>query len=198
MLSPHVENSRRWSSSLLTFIISFPFFEGTMSRGAQKVHLVIPLLLFPLLLFPLHLFAQGSSSVIQIVTVEVKPIAKIAVNGDPGALNIVGALADVNELSVSDQSTRYSMVTNLDNMKIVASVNDPMPAGTRLMIRLESTNGKSYGEVDISSAQTPVNVVSGIGRGSNLNQTITYTFAADASVNEIAAQSRIITLTLTE
>ncbi|MBM4162633.1 MAG: hypothetical protein FJ217_16230 [Ignavibacteria bacterium] len=168
-----------------------------MSRGAQKLHF-IPLLLIPLLLIPLRLPAQNGSSVNQIVTVEVKPITIIAVNGNPGALNIIDALGGTDELSVSDQNTRYSMVTNLDNMKIVASVNDPMPAGTRLMIRLESTSGESNGEVDISSARTPVNVVSGIGRGSDLNQTITYTFAADANVSEISAQSRVITLTLTE
>jgi hypothetical protein len=66
------------------------------------------------------------------------------------------------------------------------------------MVKLESSKGVSNGPVDISRALTPVNVVSGINRGSDLNQTITYTFAATESVNEINEQSRVITLTLTD
>ena len=90
------------------------------------------------------------------------------------------------------------MLTNLENMKIVASINNPMPSGTRLMMKLSSTQGVSSGLVDISGALAPVNVVTGIGRGSESNQRITYTFAANASVGEIDSESRTITLTLTD
>jgi len=179
---------------LLTFVISFPYFVPRMGKAISSLLVVFVLLL----VVPLHAIAQSGTSVVQIVTVEVKPITKIAVNGNPGALTVVGQSGDPSASSAGDNSTRYSMVTNLDNVKIVASISDEMPGGTRLMVKLESSKGVSNGPVDISRALTPVNVVSGINRGSDLNQTITYTFAAAESVNEINEQSRVITLTLTD
>lgn len=153
--------------------------------------------LLALLLLPILALAQVGASVVQNLTVEVKPIAKIAVSGNPGALYITDAQLGTDVTSVSDNNSKYSMVTNVDNMKIVASINDEMPAGTKLMVRLESSNGLSSGFVDVSSARAPVEVVTGLGKGSDLNQTITYTFAADVSVGAVNTDTRVVTLTLT-
>lgn len=144
-----------------------------------------------------NLFSQSDgSSVTQYVTVEVKPITKILVSGNPGPLIITDAVAGSELTSVSDANTRYSFTTNLDNMKIVASINDKMPAGTRLMIKLASTKAASVGSVDLSGALAPVDVVTGISRCSDVDQSIAYTFAANANVGQIPTQSRVITLTL--
>ncbi|MBI4429911.1 MAG: hypothetical protein HY562_12430 [Ignavibacteriales bacterium] len=141
--------------------------------------------------------AQEGSSVSQVLTVEVKPITKISVTGNPEALIVRDATPGSDLSSVSDENTKYSVTTNLDNMKIVASINDRMPEGTRLMIRLNSSKSTSSGPVDISNALTPVNVVTGINKGSEQDQTIRYIFAADASVGELQTKYRTITLTLT-
>jgi hypothetical protein len=144
------------------------------------------------------LFAQsGGSSVTQSVTIEVKPITKISVTGNPGPLLITDAAPGSDLTSVSDASTKYSLTTNLDNMKIVASINDHMPPGTKLMVRLSSSKASSIGTVDLSGAMTPVDVVTGISKCSDVNQSIDYTFAANADVSVIATQSRVVTLTLT-
>jgi hypothetical protein len=143
-------------------------------------------------------YAQRGASVQQIVTIEVKPIAKLAVSGDPAAMVVTDADAGSEPVMVTDERTRYSMVTNLDAMKIVASIDRPMPRGTRLMVALGTSTGVSSGLVDISTASSPVTVVAGIGRGSDVNQPIRYAFAADATVGQLAAESRTITLTLTE
>ena len=137
------------------------------------------------------------SSVVQTLNIEVKPITKIAVSGNPGALYITDASAGSDVLSVSDNNSNYSMMTNLDNMKIVASIDNPMPEGTRLMMKLESSKGSSSGLVDVSNAMSPVEVVTALGKGSDLNQSITYTFAANASIGQINVDSRVVTLTLT-
>ena len=148
-------------------------------------------------LFPLVALAQTGSSVVQTLNIEVKPITKIAVSGNPGALYITDASAGSDVLSVSDNNSNYSMMTNLDNMKIVASINNPMPEGTRLMMKLESSKGSSSGLVDVSNAMSPVEVVTALGKGSDLNQSITYTFAANASIGQLNVDSRVVTLTLT-
>jgi hypothetical protein len=144
------------------------------------------------------LWAQtDGSSVTQSVTIEVKPITKITVTGNPNALVISDAVAGGALSSVSDNHTAYSLTTNLDNMKIVASINDQMPAGTQLKVQLSSSKAESAGSVDLSNATTPVDVVTGISRCSDTNQSINYTFAANADVGEIPTQARVVTLTLT-
>lgn len=141
---------------------------------------------------------QGSASVQQRVVIEVKPITQIKINGNPHAFLIQDPPAGANEYATaSDNSTSYSFLSNIDNMKIVASIDNPMPFGTKLMINLGSTKGKSQGIVDISNALTPVTTVSGVGRGSDSNQPISYIFAANASAGDIEMGSRIIILTVT-
>jgi hypothetical protein len=140
------------------------------------------------------LMAQDrGNSATQSVTLEIKPIAKISVAGNPNPLIINDEFSG----SVNDENTKYNIITNVDNMKIVASINNPMPAGTKLMVKLSSSKAASAGLVDLSNALTPLDVVRGIGRGSDVNQSISYTFAANNDIDDIPAQSRTITLTLT-
>jgi hypothetical protein len=155
------------------------------------------ILLLLLLCLPIVASAQTTCSVSQTVTVEVRPITKIAVTGNPGPLFVTDIGSGSDAITVTDNSTKYSMLTNLENMKIVASINGPMPQGTKLMVKLETSAGLSNGFVDVSSASTPVDVVTGIGKGSDHNQSITYAFAADPSVTQVNTDSRIVTLTLT-
>lgn len=139
----------------------------------------------------------GSSSVTQTLTIEVKPITRLSVTGNPSPLMINDAVPGSDLLSVSDDNTKYNLTTNLDNMKIVASINNRMPAGTKLMVRLYSSKATSTGSVDLSGALSPVDVVTGLSKASDMNQTISYTFAANSDVYEVPSQTRVVTLTLT-
>jgi hypothetical protein len=142
---------------------------------------------------------QNEASVQQSVTIEVLPMTQIRVSGHPQAFFIQDPPADPNVYATArDNNTSYSLLSNMDNMKIVASINNPMPRGTKLMIDLGSTKGISNGIVDISNAVTPVTAVSGIGRGSDRNQPINYVFAANAVAGNIRAGSRIVMLTVTD
>jgi hypothetical protein len=145
---------------------------------------------------PFGALAQ-TNAVSQSVTVEVKPITQIAVSGNPGPMFVTDMGSGSGVLTVSDNSTKYSMLTNLENMKIVASINGAMPQGTRLMVKMETSAGQSNGFVDVSNASAPVDVVTGISKGSDRNQSITYAFAADPSVTQMSSDSRVVTLTLT-
>jgi hypothetical protein len=137
------------------------------------------------------------SSTSQTLLLEVKPVSSLVVAGSPLPLLIQDAVAGVGTASITDRSTMYSLTTNVDNMKIVASINEKMPAGTSLQVMLSSRNANSMGLVDVSNALTPVDVVTGIGKGFSANEAITYTFSASAETGEIPDQARTITLTLT-
>jgi hypothetical protein len=165
---------------------------------ATRLQTILPVLTASVLL-SMAVQAQTGERAVQAVTLEVKPITKISVSGNPVALVVNDALAGTEELlTVKDENTVYSITTNLENMKIVASINQQMPPGTKLMVSLASSKGTSVGVVDISNALSPVDVIRSIQKGSDVNQRITYIFAADARAGEIPQQTRTITLTLTD
>lgn len=187
------QTNTEFSAGHLTMNTTFAYLLPTMRTHRVKSLLVIALII----VLSNVLIAQNGSSVTQSVTIEVKPISKLAVTGNPNALIITDATAGSALNAVSDNNTKYNMLTNMDNMKIVASIDNKMPDGTKLMVKLGSTKGSSTGVIDLSNALTPVDVVTGINKGSENNQSIEYTFAANADVGQIQSQSRTITLTLT-
>jgi hypothetical protein len=154
-------------------------------------------LLPPLILISLTAFAQIGGTAAQNVRLTVQPILRLQVSGNPDPLIVTQAVAGSELTEVQDTKTRYSIVTNLDNVKIVASINQAMPLGTSLTLALGSTRGTGRGSVNISNATGPLEVVSNIHRGADKDQTITYTFGALSSAGQISSASRIVTLTLT-
>ena len=132
-----------------------------------------------------------NASATQELAIEVKPVTRLIVSGAP--LPLVVSCGGIS--SATDASSRYSLVTNLKSMKIVASIDSPMPSGTSLAIMLESTKGVSRGEVEIAGS---AEVVTGIGPGGETDQRIMYRFSALPGVTELASGERTVTLTLTD
>ncbi len=131
-------------------------------------------------------------SAAQELSIEVKPVTRLIVSGAPLPLVVSPGGASA---SATDGTSRYSLVTNLRSMRIVASIDSPMPSGTSLAIMLESSGGVSRGEVEIAGS---AEVVTGIGPGIEKDQRITYRFSALPGVTELASGERTVTLTLTD
>ena len=145
--------------------------------------------------------AMAQATATQNVSLAVNAVYKIATSGNPGAMTITTGTAGTNALtSVSDASTSYSITQNFaSTVKITANLDAALPAGYTLLMNLASTKGTSAGNVDIS-ATTPssaANVVTNIALGADANQTITYTFGANASAGVLASTAKVVTLTLT-
>ena len=145
--------------------------------------------------------AAAQATANQTVSLAVSAVYKIATSGNPGGLTISDGTAGTNALTtVSDNSTKYSITQNVaGTVKVTANLDAAMSAGYTLQLNLASAKGTSAGTVDISST-TPgaaVNVVSGIALGADANQTITYTFGANASAGTLTSTNKVVTLTLT-
>ena len=140
----------------------------------------------------------AQSTATQVLTLEVKAINKIAVTGNPQPLVISEIPAGVESATVSDYSTQYDVTTNMESMKIVASIDNPLPNGMQLMMDLGSNKGATAGLVDVSNATTPVSVVTGIQRGSDASQSIGYIFKANATAGTMSSSARVVTLTISE
>jgi hypothetical protein len=144
-------------------------------------------------------YAQSTAT--QSVNLTVGTVYKIATSGNPGALTISSGTAGSDVLaSVTDNSTSYSITQNFGNtVKITANLDAALQSGYTLQMNLASSKGTSAGTVDISNATSgsALNVVTGINRGADAGQTITYTFSALASAGMLTSTSKTVTLTLT-
>ncbi len=145
--------------------------------------------------------ARAQTSASQSVNLTVNAVYKIATSGNPAPLTVTSGTAGTDALtSVSDNSTTYSITQNFGNtIKITANLDAVLQAGYTLQINLASSKGTSAGTVDISNATSgsAVSVVTGVNRGADAGQAITYRFSALASAGALTSTSKTVTLTLT-
>ncbi len=85
----------------------------------------------------------------------------------------------------------YNLSTYSNNWKIMASINKPMPAKTKLLIQVSSEKGTSFGIVDLSDG-IPKNVVIGHGKVIETDQNISCTVISGIRLG------RTVTLSLKE
>jgi hypothetical protein len=86
---------------------------------------------------------------------------------------------------------QYNLTTHFNNWKIIASIDEPMPAGTNLFIKVSSLKGTSLGIVDLSNG-SPKSVVVGYGKVFETNQDISCTVVSGTRLG------RTVTLNLRE
>jgi hypothetical protein len=131
------------------------------------------------MIYAAMLLSQESHKATQAVTLEVKNVSKISIvsNFTPFVINGVRGVA--NGIAT------YNVIANVDNSKIVATINKKINEA-KLTIALSSNNGISLGNVDLSNAISPVNVVIDMKKGTDLNQTISWKLEpSSAVVNDV-------------
>lgn len=85
----------------------------------------------------------------------------------------------------------YNLSTYSKNWKIIASIDEPMPAKTKFLIQVSSKKGTSLGIIDLSDG-TPKNVVIGNGKVVETDQNISCTVISGTRLG------RTVTLNLRE
>jgi len=113
---------------------------------------------------------------------EMKPLGFISVNN--GSNRFLAFHSKMVERS-------YNLSTYSTNWKIIASIDEPMPGRTKLLIQVSSKKGTSLGIVDLSDG-TPKNVVIGNGKVVEIDQNITCTVISGTRLG------RTVTLNLRE
>lgn len=148
------------------------------------------------------LFAAGSASAqdvtgSQTASFEIQAFRSISVSGDPGALVITGAEPGSAPTSVTDATTTWAVSTNESNLKVTGEIPEGMPTGVTLSVNLAApADATSQGSQALGIAA--VDLVTGITQVDEVGLMITYTLDATSDAGVIAADSRIVTLTLTE
>jgi hypothetical protein len=122
----------------------------------------------------------------------------VTVSANPAALKITTAIAGSQPISVSDNSTTYTVVTPNPagrTYKITAQLDALMPTNVTLTATLAAPTGAtSVGPVALDL--TARDMVTGIPRSTNATQSITYQLSATVSAGVIASTSRKVTLTV--
>ncbi len=113
---------------------------------------------------------------------EVKPLSFISVNN--GSNRFLAFHSKMIE-------RHYNLSTYSKNWKIIASIDEPMPVRTKLLIKVSSIKGTSLGIVDLSDG-TPKNVVIGYGKVVETDQYISCTVISGTRLG------RTVTLNLKE
>lgn len=131
----------------------------------------------------------------QEVQMEIKAINTFVVSGNPQKLEIDYAEPGQDPEPAYDQTTTYSISTNGNNKKIVASLNQAMPDYTALKVQLAAPQGAtSAGYVTLgTSAQ---DLVTGISKKRASGLEISYEFSAQIEA-EPQSFSRTVTFVLT-
>ena len=104
-------------------------------------------------------------SIASIGAYEMKPLGFISVNN--GSNRFLAFHSKMVE-------RHYNLSTYSKNWKIIASIDEAMPARTKLLIQVSSKKGTSLGIVDLSDG-TPKNVVIGNGKVVETDQDISCT-----------------------
>lgn len=122
----------------------------------------------------------------------------VTVSGNPAALKITTAIAGSQPISVSNNSTTYTVVTPNPagrTYKITAQLDALMPTNVTLTATLAApAGGTSVGPVALD--MTARDMVTGIPRSTNATQSITYQLSATVTAGVIASTSRKVTLTV--
>ncbi len=128
----------------------------------------------------------------QAVSVGVSPILVMSVSGNP-MLQIVDRTQRKGRVTLVDPTTFYNLTSNVDNVRLEAAIDMPLPPGVQLEVRLQSSLGQSLGWVPLTSAST---VLSGMQRGLENGQAITYRLVIDPQVDELPLQFRRVAFSL--
>ena len=158
-------------------------------------HAVSLRLMFLVLLAVLVQPMLGQTSASHQVHLGIQPITVMAVSGNPMPLTLFRSGSDP-KIQTQDASTFYDLTTNVANVYIEASLDLPMPPGTQLLLRAESSIGQSLGSVTLRASSRGQRLVSSMVRGLENGRRLEYSFVAGKNAGDIPAQSRLVTLSL--
>jgi hypothetical protein len=136
----------------------------------------------------------GAQTATQTVQFQVNAVNQIAVTGNPAPLAITTATAGSALTSATSAGTSYAITTNEANQKITASIDQAMPAGVTLEVRLGAPSGAlSTGSMPLGTSSA--DLVTGISATAASSLPITYRLNASTTV-QMGPTSRTVTFTI--
>jgi len=160
------------------------------------IGLVVLALIFSRTIFTVLVFADIEVS--HDVTVEIRDISSIRLDG--GDVNLIidnVSTGNTDSMEATDSSCSLSYVISSSSLKkITAELEFPYPTGITLYVAVTSESGQNLGEVELTN--NPTDVIRGLRRCIDTNQTITYRAVASIEYVDIQSETRTVTYTIAD
>jgi hypothetical protein len=129
----------------------------------------------------------------QQIGIEIRPINKLAVVGSTSF--VIPAKKTAGPASVSLASASYAVTTNEDNRRITVALDEAMPDGVTLTMKMDAPTGATTNDAVVLSTapQTAVNGISRLNAG-NLNISFALTTSDRAVVPDTTVRTVKVTL----
>ena len=132
-----------------------------------------------------------SQSATQTIHLEIRPISRLAVTG---ALTFTLPAANPGTASVVTSSATYAITTNEDNRRITVALDEAMPAGSSLRMRMTAPGGSAGDELTLTTK--PQTAVGGIARLNAKDLGIEFALVIGERAVIPAATTRTVKVTL--
>jgi hypothetical protein len=133
-----------------------------------------------------------AQSATQAVRLEIRPISRLAVDG---ATTFTLPATKSAKASVVSASASYAITTNEDNRRITVAIDEPMPDGVMLRMRMAAPAGAVAGE-ELTLSTEPQTAVTGISRLNAGNLGIAFSLVTSDRAVVPAATTRTVRVTL--
>ncbi|MGH7617019.1 MAG: hypothetical protein ACREPM_07325 [Gemmatimonadaceae bacterium] len=130
----------------------------------------------------------------QVVTFRVEGIDQIAFNGAPSL--VISSATAGRSASVRAPGGVWSVTTNHASAKITASIDEELPAGLTLSVRLTPPPGAEGTGLRALSA-TPVEVITNLSPTAARDLPLTYQLDATVTAGVVVAGTRTVVFTIT-
>jgi hypothetical protein len=140
--------------------------------------------------------AQAQNTATQTVNFSVSAINKVSVSAAATTLDITTAVAGSAPTSVNSTLLTWAVTTNQTTAKITASIPTAMQAGLTLSVNMAAPSGATGGTYKVLTT-TAVDVVTGITKLAQAGLAMTYQLDATVLAGVVAADSRVVTYTVT-
>lgn len=135
----------------------------------------------------------GAQSATQLIRMEIRPINRIAVRGTT-TFTIPARTAGTGDV-VTSASATYAVTTNEDNRRIIVALDEPMPQGVTLKMRMAAPAGALSGD-EITLTEAAQSAVTGISRLNASDLGIAYSLVTGSNAVVPASTTRTVRITL--
>jgi hypothetical protein len=133
-----------------------------------------------------------AQSATQSVRMEIRPINQLAVRGTT-AFIIPARPSGVESVAVASAS--YAVTTNEDNRRITVAIDEPMPEGVTLTMRMDAPSGAQTQDA-LTLSTVPQVAVTGISRLNAKDLGISFSLKTGSNVRVPATTTRTVRITL--
>lgn len=128
----------------------------------------------------------------QVIRMEIRPISQLAVRG---TTTFTIPARQFKAATVVSSTATYAVTTNEDNRRITVAIDEPLPAGVSLGMRMDAPAGARSAE-EIMLSTVPQTAVTGISRLNAADLGIAFSLTTDQAAVVPEAITRTVRVTL--